>query len=57
MVEARLEEALEVNTELRSALEVEKKTLLESNGKSLPKTLLTRKEKATFQKGLTKRMK
>ena len=45
MVEARLEEALEVNAELRSALEVEKKTLLESNGKSLPKTLPTRKGK------------
>ena len=45
MVEARLEEALEVNTELRSALEVEKKTLLESNGKSLPKTSPARKGK------------
>ena len=45
MVEARLEEALEVNAELRSALEVEKKTLLESNGKSLPKTLPARKGK------------
>ena len=49
MVEARLEEALEVNTELRSALEVEKKTLLESNGKSLPKTLPARKGKGRFE--------